>query len=319
MTSNEGRGTGHVVGDRAGVRVVRAVGADPVALVAALLVAALLGFAAFTKFYAPNPKQLVLDYSTGIVETAVMILLLVLHRRWWMWGFQVVFFGSMFGYAMYKALHGEPCGCFAKFWEPPKYFTAALDGVIVVASLGLMMRRGAPRAAVAGAIVLAILGSGAGWVLAQATTPPKRAETEQKHGGKNAAQRLVESTAMADIRQQEEGGPAWLVFCYDPTCHICEAMKPLIEFRKDEFAETGDPVLQIRSFSIPDLEKSVGIETYAWETPTLFVFKNGRVTRLWAGKALEGFTPERLQEIYDKVASGEFDQPIAPAPGTSNP
>ncbi len=292
---------------------------DVVALAAAVLIAALLAFAAFTKFYSPNPKQLMLDYSTGALESLVSLLLLVFHRRWVMWGFLAAFFGTMVAYALYKSLHGEPCGCFANFWEPPKFFTVALDGVIVVASLALMISRGAPRGAVIGAVVIALAGAGGGWVLAQATTPPKRIDIQWKHGGKTAVQRLVESPLMADIRGQEEGGPSWLVFCFDPTCHICEAMKPLIEFRKEEFAETGDPVLQIRSFSVPEMEKSVGIENYAWETPTLFVFKNGRVTRSWSGKTLEGFTPERLQEIYDKVASGEFDEPenpTTPAPPT---
>jgi hypothetical protein len=94
-------------------------------------------------------------------------------------------------------------------------------------------------------------------------------------------------------------------------------MKPTMDFMKETWEQQGDPVLQIREFSIPDIERDLKIENYAWTTPTLFIVSEGKITRLWSGKELEDFTPERLQEIHDKVASGEYLQPAPAAPSAA--
>jgi hypothetical protein len=287
---------------------------SPVTLVPAVLIAALLAFAAFTKFAFPNPKQVGFDYATGAIEVVLVGALLAFHRAWAMWAFCIVFFAGMTGWSAFKSFHGEACGCFAAFWEPPKFFTVALNSVIIAISMGLMARCGGTLPLVTGVLSMALAASGIGWVVSDTMTPPKRAETAEKHGGKIAAQRLLESELLADIAKQPEGGPAWLIFAFDPTCHICEQLKPFVEFKTSELTETQDPVLQIRSVNIPETEKTTGIEAFAWETPTLFIVQDGKIAKQWTGKALETWDATNLQAIYDELSSGTFvpDPPKAP-------
>lgn len=299
-------------------------GATTAALVFALAVAGLLLFTAYAKAFYPSPKPVpiegfrltipgpVFDRTIAGFEVAVAVGVLALHRAWAAWAMSAIFFGALGGYSLFKSWHGESCGCFAAMFEAPPYSMFAVDVVIALGSLGIAACLKAPRAILPVALVGALAGGYAGWTFSQATTPPRRAETAAKHGGKLAHARLFDSELMRDIREQDESGPAWLIFCYDPDCHICEAMKPLIEFKMEEYAETDDPVLRIRMFSIPELTKTVGIESFAWETPTLFVVQRGRITKLWSGKVLENYTPERLQEVYDTIASGGY--PAADAP-----
>lgn len=291
---------------------------DRLALTVALIMAGVLGFAAFAKLYHPNPKQLALDYSVGAIQIPIVLWLVIRHRCRWTWATMSVLWAAMAGWSAFKSWHGESCGCFAALWEPPPYSTSALGAVFSVMSLGLSARRGSGAPTLLAAFVLAIGAAGTGWMLSDKATPPRIIDTETLHGGKTAAERLLEAPPMADILEQQKtpGGPAWLIFCFDPTCHICEAMKPTVDFMKETWEQQGDPVLQIREFSIPDIERDLKIESYAWMTPTLFIVNEGRITRLWSGKELEDFTAERLQEIHDKVASGEY---LQPAPATAPP
>lgn len=294
---------------------------DPVTLVPALLIAGLLAFAAFTKFGFANPKQVAFDYATGVLEIVILVSLVALHRAWAMWAFTVVFFAGMTGWSAFKSYHGEACGCFAAFWEPPKFFTVALNSGVIAVSLGLMARCGGTLPLITGVISMALAASGVGWVVSDAMTPPKRADTAEKHGGKIASQRLLESALLADIKAQPPGGPAWLIFAYDPTCHICEQLKPFIEFKAEELTSTEDPVLRIRSVNIPESEKTTGIEVFAWETPTLFVVQDGVITKQWAGKVLETWDASPLQQIHDDLMNGTFvpDPPKGPGERPSDP
>lgn len=291
----------------------------------ASLIAGLLGFTAFAKFVYPQTKPIVIDgtdlsisgklfdQSIAGFEVIVLIAALALHRYWGAWLLNAIFFASLAGYSGFKSYHGEACGCAGSLVEFPKFFMAGLDVVIAAASIAMAGWLRAPRVMLPFAAAVAIGAGFGGWTLSNLTTPPKRAETAEKHGGKTAAQRLFESDLLREARESSAaGGPAFLVFCHDPTCHICEAMKPLIDFKLEEYDQTEDPVMRIRQFSIPELESSLKIEQHAWETPTLFLLQNGTVTKLWAGKALEDFTPERLQEIYDTAAAGGYPAPEAP-------
>lgn len=289
---------------------------SPGTLIPALLVVALLGFAAFTKFAYPNPKQIAFDRLTGVLEVVIALGLVAMHRKWAAWGFIAVFFAGMAGWSAFKSYHGESCGCFAAFWEPPKFFTVALNSVIILVSLGLMAARGATLPIVTGVVSLALAASGTGWVVSDAATPPKRSEVAEKHGGKIASQRLLESDLLADVRAQPAGGPAWLIFAFDPDCHICETLKPFVEVKTQEFTETQDPVLQIRSVNIPETAPKTGIEVFAWETPTLFVVQDGAITKQWTGKTLETWDLNNLIEIYDQLAAGTF---VAEPPSLTGP
>jgi len=298
--------------------------AHAVALAFALLVAGLLAVTAYAKAFHPNPKVVAFEWTGASIpgvtfdramagfEVVVLILALLLHRKCLAWALNALFFAALAGYGAFKSWHGEACGCFAQLFDPGPWVMAVVDVVIVALSLGMASWLGLKRPLL-GLTLVGVLAAGAfGWAFSDATTPPRRAETAQKYEGKTAVQRLIESPAFEDIRAQPEGGPAWLVFCYDPTCHICEAMKPLVDFHKAGYEESGDPILQIRELSIPDLEREHGIETHAWETPTLFIYADGQVTRIWSGNQLEDFPAERIQEIYDNVASGEFLAPAQP-------
>lgn len=294
----------------------RRAAADPVALAVALLMAVVLAFAIFAKFYRPDPKQLSLEYFVGAAEAVVLLGMFAFHRAWWAWSGLALMWAGLAGYSFFKSWHGEACGCFSMLWEPPPYFTGILDSVFAMLALALSVRRGASGGMAVGTLALALVCAAGGWAFAQSTTPPRRAETAQKHEGKDAKTRLFESELMADIRAQPEGGPGWLIFCFDPTCHICEEIKPFMEFKQAGYEEVGDPVMQIRMFSIPEVEQQVAIENHAWETPTVFVVKNGKITRAWSGKTLEGWTDKEIDETYEKIASGEYDQP-EPEPAES--
>lgn len=298
--------------------------AHAAALVFALLIAGLLGFTAYAKAFHANPKPVEFEWTGASIpgltfdramagfEVVVLVLALLLHRKCWAWALNAMFFAALAGYGAFKSWHGEACGCFAQLFDPGPYVMASVDIVIVVLSLAMAAWLGLKKPLI-GLALIGVLAAGAfGWAFSDATTPPRRAETAQKHEGRTAVQRLIESPAFEDIRAQPEGGPAWLIFCFDPTCHICEAMKPLVDFQKDTWEQEGGFVLRAREYSIPDLQKDHGIETHAWETPTLFVYADGKVTRIWTGNQLEDFPAERLQEIYDKVASGEFLEPAQP-------
>lgn len=294
------------------------------ALVVALLVVGLLGFTAYAKSFYPNKGEVMIEglnlsleghvFDRGIAafELFVAVMLLGLHRFWGAWMLNALLFGALGGYSLFKSWHGESCGCFAKLWSPPPYSMFAVDVVIVLVSMLLSLALRAPKAIIPVTLAGSLVTAAAGWAASDATTPPKRAETALLHAGKLAHARLLESELLRDVREQPEGGPAWLICAFDPACHICEAMKPLIQFKQDEYTENADPILQIRQFSIPDLVTQVGIEAHAWETPTIFVVSNGAITRLWSGKALEDFTPERLDAIYSTLEAGGYPPEEAP-------
>jgi hypothetical protein len=303
----------------------RSTRANPFPLLVALAIASLLLFTAYAKALHPNPKPVTIEWLESQVpgpafdrtlaglELLVAFAILALHRRAAAWLVNVLFFAALAGYALFKSWHGEACGCFAALWDPPPYSTFALDTMIVILSLILARALRAPRPMIAATAAVSLFFAAAGWAASDATTPPRRADTAQLHANKRAHTRLLESEPMRDLREQPPGGPAWLICAFDPTCHICEDMKPLIEFKRDELAETNDPILQVRIFSITELEKTLGIETFAWETPTIFVVQNGRITKLWSGNILENYTPERFQEIYDTLSSTGY------APGDAPP
>jgi len=290
----------------------------------AVLVVALLAFTAYAKFVYPSAKPVIVeglnitldgkafDRGIALFEVLILIGLLAFHRFAWVWLLNALFFGALAGYSCFKSWHGESCGCAGGLVEFPKYFMFGVDVVVVILSLAVAGALGASRVLLPVTLVGAILAGGAGWLASDATTPPKRTETAVKYEGKLAHERLFESPVMEDIRLMsvEEDAAAWLIFCHDPTCHICEAMKPVLEFHKDGLEESLDPVLQIRMFSIPDLEKDekVKIEAFAWETPTLFVVQNGKITKKWSGKELEGFSEADYQKIYDTCASGGYPE-----------
>ena len=151
----------------AGVRVRTA------ALVAAVLVAALLVFAAVMKLNAKPFDALALkDKAQSFAEIGIALLVLVFHRWRVTWVCNAALFSAFTGVTLHLFLTGAgSCGCFGKL-SPPPAVTMAIDTVIVIASITLARALGAQRGLLAftGAALVPFLITGA--IYSKHTAPP---------------------------------------------------------------------------------------------------------------------------------------------------
>ncbi len=266
-------------------------GFDPVALTAGLLVSGVLGFAALAKFTGPNPNEKIpgtdflLDYAVAGAEVIVILGLLALHRAKHVWLLTAIMFAGFAGYAGFYTALGRSCGCFGKLWTPPLGVTLAIDIAFVFLSLVMAKRRGAKFGIILAALAVAGLASFAGYKYAD--SKPRAETVAEKHENKDAPQRLLESALLADLRDLPAGAPAYYIFLFDPECHVCEEMKPIVDMDSGNLESSADPDLQVRMYSIPELEAQLGIERWAWMgTPSVVVIKDGQVLRnlMWNNK-----------------------------------
>lgn len=267
-------------------------GFDAVAFTAALLISGVLGFAALAKFTGPNPNEkildtgILLDYAVAGVEVIVILGLLALHRVKYTWLITAIMFAGFAGYAGFYALVlKRSCGCFGKLWTPPLGVTLAIDIAFVFLSLAMAKRRGATLGLILPTLAVAGLACFAGYKYAD--NKPRAETVAVKHANKDAPQRLLESALLADLRDLPAGAPAYYLFLYDPDCHVCEEMKPIVEMDSGNLESSADPDLQVRMYSIPELETQLGIERWAWMgTPSVVVIKDGQILRnlSWNGK-----------------------------------
>jgi hypothetical protein len=253
-------------------------GFDAVAFTAALLISGVLGFAALAKFTGPNPNEKIpgtdflLDYAVAGVEVIVILGLLALHRVKYVWLLTAIMFAGF-----YTAL-GRSCGCFGKLWTPPLGVTLAIDIAFVFLSLAMAKRRGAKLGLILPTLAIAGLACFAGYKYAD--NKPRAETTQVQYENKDAPQRLLESALLADLRDMPAGAPAYYIFLYDPDCHVCEEMKPIVEMDAGNLDSSADADLQVRMYSIPELETQLGIERWAWMgTPSVVVIKDGQVLR----------------------------------------
>lgn len=99
--------------------------------------------------------------------------LLLLHRRWWMWGLIAFVFAGFAGFTMERLFGGAAsCGCFGSLTVPPRV-TLGIDAGVFVASALLMRAMGAGAASMTGVGVLAIPAAIAGGVYAMSLPSPK--------------------------------------------------------------------------------------------------------------------------------------------------
>ncbi len=282
------------------------------AFVVALSVSLVLQFAAVGKILGPNPKVfllqpgeyglksgLLLDYAAAAGELVFVLLLMAWHGRKFVWPLVSMMFAGFAGYSLYWTIRNESCGCFGVLWTPPLGVTLALD--IGLALIALMVAGGLRLSK--GLIVLVLLLNGGltyvGYCFAQHNAPPLKTV----ESGKTGQDRLLASELMKDIRDQPAGGPAWYVFVFDPTCHICEQMKPFVEQYQQQ-SDAGDPNLRVRQFAIPDLKAKLGIDEFEWfPTPTVFIVKDGAILKVWRGEECLTKLPD--QELAMKLASGQ--------------
>ncbi|MEM8835555.1 MAG: hypothetical protein AAGD00_07025 [Planctomycetota bacterium] len=281
----------------------------PVTRVAALLLAMCVGFvlqfAAAGKLMSPSPYKtvelptwLTTDANGAPVEVLadyliaggeLVIVLLVLSLSFWKvtWLGVATFFAGLAGYAGYFTYVAKgPCGCFGGLWTPPEGFSFTMDLAIVALSMIVAYAMRA-RTLLLVCVIAASAAAATGYWYA--STVPNAQTSTTNNAGRDAIDRLMDTDAMSDIREQAEfGGPVWAIFVHDPGCSTCNEMKPIIEQEVWTLEETVDPYFQIRMASIPEFIESDGIENWAWEqTPTVFlVDSSGQVMRdrVWGGK-----------------------------------
>lgn len=266
-------------------------GSDPLALTVALLIVAVLGFAAYAKFTGPNPHEkipgtdVLLDHAVAAVEVLVIVGLLALHRLKAAWLVVAVMFAGFAGYAGFYTILGRSCGCFGNLWKPPLGVTLAIDAVFALAALGLARRRGASARLLIPTAIIGVLACAGGYLYAD--SKPRQETIAAKYENKDGPQRLLESELLADVRALPAGSPAYYLFVFDPDCHVCEEMMPRVDWEAGEYESTADPVLQVRKFSVNDLESQHGIERWAFApTPFVVVVRDGQVLRglPWQGR-----------------------------------
>ncbi len=115
-------------------------------LLASVLVAGLLGFAAYAKWATKPPAAGdVMGWVTIGGEILASVLILLLHRRWWAWTVIAIVFGAFTGYTMHRLFGGaRSCGCFGKFTVAPE-ITISIDAAMAAMALGCVCLAGARR------------------------------------------------------------------------------------------------------------------------------------------------------------------------------
>jgi len=261
------------------------------------IISAFLLFAAYSKLFHANPKLvlldpaawtlhpkgLLLDHVVAVAEIIMVLALLVFHRRALMWAVTAVLFAGFCGYALFLLLRGEPCGCFAMLWEPPKGFTVILDTVFMAAALALAAWAGLRKQLIV-LTAIGMLGAfGVGYAVSRQITPPtsKQAiQQEIERTGKSPFDTFLESELLADVRADNASGTAYYLFIYDPDCHHCQMMLPLVQAKQRELDDYEDPVMRVRIFNVRDIEAAIGISQFAWSpTPTVLMVRNADFVR----------------------------------------
>lgn len=126
------------------------------ALLAALLVCAVLGIAAFSKISDPNKAKFITlggtsfeyDRWIGFFEVLVILALLAGHRLRAAWLGVLVMFSAFSGYAAFYLVSGKSCGCFGNAldgtpleWMTAKGVSLGFDILFVLIALGLLAWR----------------------------------------------------------------------------------------------------------------------------------------------------------------------------------
>ncbi|MFM9956572.1 MAG: MauE/DoxX family redox-associated membrane protein [Phycisphaerales bacterium] len=276
------------------------------AFIVALAASLVLQFAAVAKVLGPNPKTfliqpgqygftdgVLLDYVVAVSEFVIVLLLMAWHRRRFVWPLVAMMFAVFAGYSLYWTVRGEKCGCFGKLWEPPLGVTLGIDIAMVFLSLMIAGAMRVPKGLIASVLVVCLGMGFGGYVMAEKLAPPKRTQAV----GMTGQDRLLASELLKDVKEQPAGGPRWYVFIYDPDCHLCEQMKPMIEMFEQQYA-AGDPNMRIRKLSVVEINEKTGIDTFEWNpTPTALLIKDGVVEKVWRGNEVPLPDPEFVMKV----------------------
>lgn len=309
-----------------------------ISVVVALLIAAVLQFAAAAKLIAPSadPSKAVSlpglaepvqrDTLIAIAEMVILMLVLVAHRWKVTWAGVAIMFAGFTGYAAYRAYRNEDCGCFGDLWVPPKGLTLTLDIAFAIAGLCLAFAWGLRKRTLGPVCLAMVVASVAGLGFAHLTATPTAEEAEEEAGGRSVFERLADAAgtdvAAADFPDlhrafnAEPGDPAHYIFLHDPGCHTCEEMKIACVDADDLMLEQDDDeFMQVQQHNVFDMRDALGIEDYAWpNTPTVVVVRDGQILHHWSGEGapcpgsiLTAGTPEGAAGVYEHLITGDLD------------
>jgi hypothetical protein len=284
-------------------------------------------------------RGVLLDIAIGTAEFAIVLLMLAFCRHRIVWMAVPVLFAGLFGYALHRTLHGHSCGCFGALWEPPKGFSLVMDGAFVLVGLALARWHGLRAGGTIAVVVVSLAAAGAGYVYAANSAPPKPVTastpevpsqnqtppptqpkpadpatnpTDPSSDGATgaaplvrddtpAAERLLVSPMLDDLRNLTDDDAAWYIFVWDPTCPTCEAMLPVVQHYATIYAEEGNPVLQVRDLQKQDIAREAGIEDWQWtSSPAVVIVRGGRIIAEYGGDGAP--FPDAVQ---DRLFAGE--------------
>ena len=203
------------------------------ALTASVLASAFIGLGAYGKFDSPHPDKLVtlpslgevkLDLVVAACEVVIALALLFGHRLRAAWFCSTLLFGGLMGWVIFAMRTDMDCGCFGEFIKIEPEVSLTIDTVFFLASIGLLAshrRTGVVLPVIA--VLLAGANSVVGYNFNKSTTTDAVARqtaaleaATEKAGNRSAAQLLLDSDLMKEVREREPGGKATYVFIYDP-------------------------------------------------------------------------------------------------------
>lgn len=290
-----------------GSRLVPA-GVRALTIFAAVLTAAVLGFAIVTKIMELQGKGRLfsgfgLGHATILFELIVIALVLIFHRRWIVWTGIALMFAAFTGYTFYHVVNGGSCGCFGAL-TPPAAVMVGIDLALVLIAVIAACLLKAPRPILALTAVLALVSLIGGNYFSYTRTP----EYALRQYGESAPDRLLASEMGAELRTR--GGPAYLVFIHEIGCHVCEQYLPDMELKQEELDAAQDPTLRVRVWSKDDAFEQAGIEDWAWDgTPYTFLVIDGHAAVFpdgspmqWMGEDTPFTLPEDIKAMLEADA-----------------
>ncbi len=263
---------------------------------ALLIVAAVLGFAAYMKL---TTAELMFDRVQAIIEVAFVAYLAVFRTRWWGWASATMLFSAFAGYTGYLLYRGESsCGCFGAIETPP-INTLMLDiGLMTLAGVATLLL-GKSKNLPGILLTLAGVGAIAGTGFSVLSTTPLPGSF---HGDRISM--LLAAPELSDVAENDLANPDWLVFIYDDAADSDENTATLETMRADEATHADDEALRVRILTTAQTAEMSGVPEWAWEKlPMAILFR--------AGSVIRRYTPETDFETPDSIRQTRPVGPIA--------
>jgi len=235
---------------------------------ALVIIAVVLGFAAYQKFQTGSAFDSVISGA----EIVFIMALTLLRKRWWAWVGATALFAMFAGFTSYLIWRGESsCGCFGDIETAPT-FTIKIDLSLMILSMVVVfsLRRGAIfglLASVAG--FAAVAGAGASVLMA---TPL----ASSYHGDRVGL--LLAAPGVESVSEHDLANPDWLVYLYDEKAADDSIMLP--EMLADAEAHPDDDAMRVRVLTTEKAKELSTIPTWAWaKLPQAILFRGGQFVR----------------------------------------